>query len=178
MSCGWGWWKLGWVGSIPRDGVKNGGIGDVLWLGLGKVGLEKTKLGTFHQWGWWDLGWVDPNPRDGVKNGGIRVVLWLGSVEFGLGWFHPMGWGQKAQNWGHSTIGVGGIRVVLVPIHGMGSKMVNLGMSCGWGWWKLGWVGLIPWDGVKNGGIGDVLTLGLVEVGLGWLNPMGWGQKW
>ena len=25
---------------------------------------------------------------------------------------------------------------------------------------------------------GDILTLGLVEVGLGWLNPMGWGQKW
>ena len=64
MFCGWGWEKLGWVGSIPWDGVGNGGIGDVLTSRL---------------------------------------------VEFGLGWFQPMGWGQKAQNWGHSIIGVGGI---------------------------------------------------------------------
>ena len=25
---------------------------------------------------------------------------------------------------------------------------------------------------------GDVLTLGLVEVGLGWFQSMGWGEKW
>ena len=42
----------------------------------------------------------------------------------------------------------------------------------------MGWVDPKPWDGVKNGGIRVVLWLGLVEVGLGWLNPMGWGQKW
>ena len=45
--------------------------------------------------------------------------------------------------------------------------MEELGMSCGWGWAKLGWVGFIQWDGVKNGQFRDILTLGLVEVGLG-----------
>ena len=35
------------------------------------------------------------------------------------------------------------------------------------GWVRLGWVGFIQWDGVKNGQFGDILTLGLVEVGLG-----------
>ena len=42
----------------------------------------------------------------------------------------------------------------------------------------MGWVGSNPWDGVKKYKIGDIPPLGLVEFGLGWLNPMGWGQKW
>ena len=78
-------------------------------------------------WGWEKLGWVGSNPWDGVKNGGIGDVLTLGLVEFGLGWFHPMGWGQKWWKWGCSDIGVGKSWVGLVPNHGMGSKKVNLG---------------------------------------------------
>ena len=129
-------------------------------------------------WGWEKLGWIDPNPWDGVKNGEFGDVLILGLVEVGLGWFQTMGWGQKAQNWGHSIIGVGGSWVGLVPNHGMGSKMEELGMSCGWGWEKLGWIDPKSWDGVKKHKIGDIPSLGLVEVGLGWFQTMGWGQKW
>ena len=83
-----------------------------------------------------------------------------------------MGWvGFKPWN---------GVRngVRLVSSNGMGSKMVNLGMFWLWGWWKLGWVDPKPWDGVKKHKIGDISSLGLVEVGLGWSDPMGWGQKW
>ena len=79
-------------------------------------------------WGWEKLGWVDPNPWDGVKNGEFGDIVTLGLVEFGLGWSDPMGWGQKWRNWGCSVVGDGKSWVGLVPSHGMGSKMVEVGM--------------------------------------------------
>ena len=56
--------------------------------------------------------------------------------------------------------------------------MEESGFSCGWSWWKLGWVDPNPWDGVKKHKIGDIPPVGLVEFELGWFQSMGWGQKW